>query len=957
MKLKLFVRLMLASLLVILGACNKSNDTSAANLPEGISLIEEVFAEAGKTIIPYSKYQLENGLTLIIHEDHSDPLVHIDMTYHVGSSREDLGKSGFAHFFEHMMFQGSEHVADEEHFKIVTEVGGTMNGSTNNDRTNYYETVPSNQLETMLWLEADRMGFLLDAVTQEKFEIQRETVKNERGQRIDNQPYGRLDERVSEALFPQGHPYSWPVIGYIEDLNRVNVNDLKQFFLRWYAPNNATLTIGGDVDRANTLRLVSKYFSTIPRGLDVAQPEKPLVSLSHDRYISMEDNVHLPLIYMAYPTVSARHADEAPLDVLSEVLGVGKTSLLYKNLLKQQLAVQAQATHPCGELACSFNLLALPHPASGKSLADIEAVIRASLDEFETRGVQDDDLIKAKAKMEAAFIFGLQSVPGKVSRLADNETYTGNPNFIEQDIARYNNVTKADVMRVFKTYIKDKHGVIMRVVPNGKLAEITHKDTFIRPAQEYPVSALAETSEIIIRRPQDDFDRSQQPISSASVQAALPEIWRHEMKNGIRILGTRSTETPTTTVMLKIPAGHYFETTDKAGTAGLLAAILNESTQHRSTEEMSNALDKLGATIAIHADNTYITVLVSSLTKHIDAAMELAKEKLFQPAFLEEDYTRRRNQTIEAILNNKKDAGYLAATAYRYLRYGNNIAGMPDNGDELSLARITLPDLKAFYAEHFKPAGAQVIVVSSRNKTEILGPIAATLGQWQGIGPRLDLPLPVPSHDKQTIYLVNKDRAVQSEIRIGKRALKADFTGEYYRLGLMNFPLGGHFNSRINLNLREDKGYTYGASSRFSGDTRSGSYTASAAVKADMTDQSIREFVMEIKAYHENGITTEELAYLKKAINQRHALKYETPTAKLGFLAQILEYDLTPGFVRQQAEIVKTMTAAEINKLASQHLNLDDMFIVVVGDALLLRPKLEAMGYTVKDFILPSSDS
>ena len=940
-------------IILCLAACqgeeNPNNNKESVSSIEGIEFVEEVIGENGKTIIPYQKFVLDNGLTLILHSDNSDPLVHVDITYHVGSGREDLGKSGFAHFFEHMMFQGSENVADEQHFKLVTEAGGTMNGTTNTDRTNYFETVPANQLEKMLWLEADRMGFLVDAVTQEKFEVQRETVKNERGQRVDNRPYGRLNERVSEALYPAGHAYSWPVIGYLDDLNRVNVNDLKAFFLRWYGPNNATLTIGGDINITETLVLVKKYFGSIPRGPEVAMPEKSVIEITEDRYISMEDNVHLPLLYMTYPTVSLRHADEAPLDVLSSILGGGKASLLYKNLVKTQFAVQAEVSHPCAELSCTFSLYALPHPASGKSLSDIENVIRDTLVEFEQRGVEDDDLLKAKADMEASFIFGLQSVSGKVSQLAANQTFSNNPNYIGQDIARYNNVTKEDVMRVFKKYIKDQHGVIMSVVPNGQLSAIAAKDNFVPGPRSAGDGASTSEDDIAVRKGVDDFDRSIIPIAGANKAVDIPEMWQHNFDNGISILGAQSSETPTTSVLLKIPAGHYYNAKNTAGTAGLVASMLKESTTERSAEEMSKALQKLGSSIYISAGNLYLNINISSLTKNLDATLTLVNEQLRAPAFLESEFERLKSNAIQGTLNNRKDAGYLASTAYRQLLNADNIAAMPSSGNEKSLTNISLDDVKAFYQQQVKPFGGQLIAVSDLGQAELTKSLSI-LEDWEGKAVDLNLSLPEGDGKMGVIYLVNKDDAAQSAIRIGKRSMTEDITGEYYKSSLMNFALGGAFNSRINLNLREDKGYTYGARSYFNGGKLSGYYTATAEVRADATDKSIVEFINEIKDYSERGITDDELMFMRNSINQKDALKYETPRAKLAFLAQILEHDLTPDFVRQRAEIVTNITKAEINALAKKHLAVDDMLMVVVGDAKTLRPQLKALGYKVLDY-------
>ena len=916
--------------------------TTPAGTPDGIRLVESLERTGDDIVIPYSKYVLDNGLTVVLHEDHSDPLVHVDVTYHVGSAREEPGRSGFAHFFEHMMFQGSENVGDEEHFRIVSESGGTLNGTTNTDRTNYFETVPANQLETMLWLEADRMGFLLPAVTQEKFEVQRETVKNERGQNYDNRPYGLLRERVNEAMYPEGHPYSWLTIGYIEDLNRADLDDLQRFFLRWYGPNNATLTIGGDIDQEQTLEWVNRYFGSIPRGPEVVDMDPTPVMLDADRYISMEDQVSLPLIWMSWPTVHARHPDEAPLDVLMSIMGDGRTSLLYANAVRDGLAVEASSGHGCSELHCQFTMYALPNPASGTSLADLEGIMRGSLAEFETRGVLDDDLERVKAGMIADMIFGLESVRGKVSQLAFYETFTGSPDYIQEDIERYRNVTAEDVVRVYNEYIKDQPAVIMSIVPEGRGDMIAHIDTWQRYDRTIPDSI--DGGELAFRTPADDFDRAQQPGPSGdNPSVILPELWRAELPNGVEVLGAVNDEVPTTSLFIQVEAGQDREAMDQLGLASLTAAMMNEATELSTNEELSNRLALLGSSVSVSSSNTDATVFVRSLSENLDDTLALAAERLLNPAFNDEDFARVQGQVIQGIEQSQTQASPTASLAFSRLVFGaDNPFAHRDAGVTDTVAALTADDVRWFYDHFYGAGGGSIIVVSDLSQDEVMASLSV-LSDWAGEAPGEVAYEAFPALNTDVLYFIDKPSAAQSEIRIGGRSLPYDATGEYYRAGIMNFTLGGAFNSRINLNLREDKGYTYGARSFFSGNEDYGYYRAQAGVRRDATQESIIEFYSEIDGYRENGITDEELLFTRQAIGQSDARRYETPFQKLGFLSNILEYDLPENFVDVQNDILATITADEINALASRLLDTDDMILLVVGDKETVLPTLEVL--------------
>jgi zinc protease len=911
-------------------------------------LIEKITKSHGEVVIPYEKYQFPNGLTLVVHEDHSDPIVHVDVTYHVGSAREEIGKSGFAHFFEHMMFQGSDNVGDEQHFKIITEAGGTLNGTTNRDRTNYFETVPSNQLEKMLWLEADRMGFLLDAVTQKKFEVQRSTVKNERGQNYDNRPYGLVQETLAKNIYPYGHPYSWLTIGYIKDLDGVNVQDLKNFFLRWYGPNNAVVTVGGDVKTKDVIRLVDKYFGKIPKCPKVEKTILPAPVLTTDRYVSMVDNyAKSPMLVCALPGVPAYHSDEAALDCLAEIIGGDNNSILYKRLVKTQKAVNASASNPTDELSGTFQFNVISK--QGTLLADMEKEIRNAIAEFEQVGVTEDALAKFKLSREAGTIYGLESVSGKVSQLAAFQTFTGNANYIKKEIKRYNDLNKEDVMRVYNQYLKGKPMVILSVLTKGnenlKAAEDNYTVTETNyNAPDYGYKGLKYT------KAKDNFDRSKTPLATANPSIKIPAYQKIEL-DGMKMLTVKSDETPTVVISIGLKGGRLIEQKDlsKVGLANIFTSMMEEDTRQHSSEDMTVMLDKLGSSISIGTNFDETSITIRCLKKNLNATLDLLEERLFEPRFKQDVFDRIKSQTIDGIKNSKTRAANVASVAYAKLNYGeNHILGLPSNGTLTSVESLTLTDVEEYYKNYISREGLKAVVVGDINEAESM----AILNRLTKLPKKkIDLPsFPQPQTNiaPKTIYIVNIPKAAQTEFRIGYiTGLKYTAIGEYYKCGLMNFPLGGAFNCRINLNLREDKGWTYGARANFSGNEYTGSYLFSSGIKTPVTDSALVEVMKEIENFAAQGITPSELSFMKNAVGQSDARKYETGFQKAGFLGNILDYNLSSNYVDQQNWILNNIDKNEINALAKKWLQTEKMSIVMAGDKDIIGPKLEKLGYTI----------
>jgi len=950
-------KLIILLLLLPLAACNNESAevTSAAEtndktpqLPEGITLIEEFTGDDSGITIPYSKYQLANGLTVVLHEDHSDPLVHVDVTYHVGSNREEIGRSGFAHFFEHMMFQGSANVADEEHFKIVSNAGGSLNGSTNSDRTNYYQTLPVNQLEIALWLEADRMGFLLEAVTQEKFEIQRETVKNERGQRVDNAPYGLANETLNKSLYDQDHPYYWPVIGWLEDLDRANVDDLKRFFLRWYGPNNAALTIGGDIDPMATLELVNKYFGPILSGPEVENLPKQPGHLDADRYVTLEDNIHLPAVAMIIPTVFGSHDDEAALDTAAKILGQGQASLLYQRLVQTGRAVQANVFHSCRELACEMTFIVVQNPGAGETLAEMEVAIRETLDEFANREVSEDDLQKFKAGYESGRVFGLQSVSGKVSTLAAFQTYTGSPGGINEEIQRYLNVEIEDVQRVFAKYIAGQPAVILSIVPKGQLELAAAEQNFDAGERDIPDNFGDQVNELSLRLVTDSFDRSQTPVPGTNPSVMLPAIWDTTLANNVRVLAVPNAETPTVTIRATFDMGQRDEPPGKAGLSNLTTALMREATLEHTAAEFTEELERIGASVNVSAGQYQTTVSVNTLTKNLDKAMALMMERLLKPAFTEEDFERIKSQTIEGLLASRKTAQGLSSRAINSVLYGSeHPLSYPMGGLPSTVESITLDDVKAYYAAHIPAHLSGVMVSANLPQNEIILTLQglAELEVTEAFRESIDA---LPAMNGRTIYLVNKDEAAQSSLRTAQPSIKYDALGDYYKAGLANFNLGGTFNSRVNLNLREDKGYSYGARTGFGGGPELGAFRVSTDVNKDATAASITEILNELESYQSEGMSEEEYDFMRSAIGQRDALQYETPGRKLNLLSGILRYDLPLNYRSQQNNILRETDRETLNKLAGQLIDPENMAIVVVGDEATIREQLETLNIPIK---------
>ncbi|MFQ5790985.1 MAG: M16 family metallopeptidase [Acidobacteriota bacterium] len=871
--------------------------------------------------LEFEKVTLANGLDLILHEDRKLPVVHVNLWYHVGSKNERPGKTGFAHLFEHMMFEGSKNVKGE-YVSLMEKAGaniaqGGVNGTTDFDRTNYFETVPSGSLELVLWAESDRMGYLLDALTQENLDNQREVVKNERRQSMDNVPYGRAVEVIFENLFPEGHPYSWHIIGSMEDLTRASVDDVKEFFRTYYTPNNCTLTIAGDFDPVEARRFVETYFAPLPPGPPLVRPGRHVVTLQSERRLVVRDRVPQERLYLAWPGIPYFEKDDAALDLLSRVLSEGKNSRLYKRLVyDEQLASDVNVFNYSLEIAGVVGVVATARP--GVPLAKLERLIDEEIDRFAQEGPSEEELQRVKAKHEFDFLSGLErigSFGGKADRLALYNTYLGSPDFIRQDYERYAKLERGDLRSAAESYLK-KPRLAVSFVPE--------------------LSSAPEGSEP---------DRSQPPEVRASSSFHPPKVHPLTLSNGLPLLVVELHQIPKVSAALMLRAGAVAEPRERSGLASMTAEMLDEGTTTRTALQIEAELERMGSLLSTWASREWSVVSLNTLRRRLEPSLELMAEVVVSPSFPAEELERLRKQRLDAILQDRANAGATAGRVVRKVVFGaDHPYGWPVGGEEDSVKRIEGGELEHFYRAHYGADCACLILVGDVEPEEARGAAERGFSEWRGAsaeGPSVQAVPPASSR----VYLVDRPGAAQSEIRLALLAPERS-TPDYHAIEVLMNILGGGFASRLNLNLREDKGYSYGAFSAVRYGRIQSLLLGIAPVATPVTKEAIQEMLSEFEALGSwsRPVTERELADARGTLVRGYAQRFETLAQVAGELAELEGYGLAPEELTRYTAGIQEVTLAQVEAAARKYLRTDQVSLVVVGDKTQVESGLRSLG-------------
>jgi zinc protease len=900
--------------------------------------------------VEFEQFTLANGLHVILHIDRSDPVVAVALTSHVGSARETAGRTGFAHLFEHLLFLESENLGKGGLDKMSARIGGSgANGSTSRDRTNYYQTIPKDALEKMIWAEADKLGYFINTVTEPVLAKEKQVVKNEKRQSYDNVPYGHNFSVISKSLYPSTHPYNWEVIGSLEDLQNATLEDVKNFYNRWYVPNNVTLTIAGDLDTKQTKVWVEKYFGEIKRGQDIPKMEKQPVTLAETKKLYYEDNfARLPQLTLTWPSVYEYHPDSYALEVLASYLSKGKKAPLYKTLVEDKKLTDAiDLFQHNSEIAGQYMLSVTAFEKT--NLNEVMIAVNEGFKNFETKGISAEDLNRIKAGQETAFYTNLSSVLGKGFQLAQYEIFAGTPDYINQDVKNILAVTPEDVMRVYEKYIKGKNFVATSFVPKGQVNLILDGSSLAAVVEEKIIEGKEDSFDASIaatyKKTPSKFDRSVEPAYGESPNVKLPSVWKNKLSSGLTVFGIENHEVPLVQFQLQIKGGILLEDTNKIGVSNMLAELLTKGTKNKTPEQLENAIESLGATIKAYATDEAIFITGNTLAKNYNATMALVEEIIVQPRWDTKEFDLIKQSTLSQIIQQKADPNSIARNEFKKLIYGKeSILSNNNIGSENSVNSITIDDLKNYYIKNSAPSISDFQIVGAISKIDVTNSLVTLNKNWDSKKVTIPKIATTNTPEASKIYFYDVPGAKQSVIRIGYPALAATDT-DFYPAKIMNYRLGGgSFASQLTQQLREGKGYTYGIYSSFTGSTNKGPFTVASGVRSNVTFESI-SLIKEIMDQYGKNFNENDLEVTKGYLVKSNARAFETLEAKLEMLYAISNYNYADNYAKQRENIVKNITIGTIKNLSDSYLNTYKMIYLIVGDAETQLKKLGQIGF------------
>jgi zinc protease len=868
--------------------------------------------------ISFEKVVLANGLEVIFHQDRSMPLVSVNVWYHVGSKDEVPGRTGLAHLFEHLMFEGSKH-HNSSHFEPLQEVGATLNGSTTTDRTNYWENVPSNYLELALWLEADRMGFLLDTLDQRRLDLQRDVVKNERRQSYENRPYGKASLDLQGAIYPSPHPYHWPVIGFMDDLDAATLEDVHAFHRRYYAPSNASLTVAGDFDTAMARELVERYFGDLSSG-HTLPPKTPLaLPLPASANLTVYDRVTLPRCYFAWPTVPRFHRDEAALSLLAAILGDGKSSRLHQRLVYEgRMAQSASAHNGAAELAGDFGIDATV--ALGYETDQVESETRAIIESMRSAPPSEEEMARARNRIEWKHVRQMANVGGfggRANRLNSFNVFAGNPDLINTDLDRFLAAKANDVWRVANEYLTDRQ-VRLTVLPE--------------PAQAKATASL---------------DRTVQPKPGIQPSFKPPPIQKATLANGIELMVVEKRGVPAVAFGVSMPTGSVNDPANKPGLASMAATMLQEGTTSRSSRQIAQEIEFIGGQLSISTGREQTFFAISTLTREWPHALELMSDLVQHPIFPDDELSRVRTRRLGELRRRRDDPAGVASRESRAILYGKESSyGHPSSGTEASVEILAREVILGHFQQSFGPAGTVLAVVGDVSLEAAVKVAEKAFGGWAKGGTEIAAPAigDGKNPDTTTIYFINKQGAAQSVVRAGLVGVPRRHE-DYFPLIVLNHVFGGQFTARLNMNLRQDKGYSYGYRSWIDWHKHSSLLMAGGSVDTAVTGPAVSETLREFEAIRDDRqVTHEEFETAKAALLRQFPSTFETPWQVLGHLGPMIEFGLPDDYLATYSANVESVSLAGVRRVADQHLDHRRLAVVVVGDRAAVEGGLQDLG-------------